>query len=1172
MPADLFPLVDVGDIVRLVGRPAFERAQPYARNGAVTQLAWNADLGLLTSLVEGTANRQYHCEIELRTVDGRFSTVLDNSCTCPVDWDCKHVAATLLSSNGAHLQQLNAQSRGGSRSRADGETAPQEPRLEAGRGQANRPAWKSAVAALTDPAPPASATRRIPGFKNPVTFSPALLAPPVPMSLQFELREEAPRTHERWRGPTARPASASNVITGTYRLGVRPVMRNSKGNWVRSGLTWNNIVFGGNRLNLDPEHHRWFCQVAALSRATPQAYAGQDPDWLYLDDFSSPLLWPLLAEAARLGIGFVGSKKDTLVHIGARASVSLDATVVGAPSGLRLNTTISIDDRLHPADRAGAIANHGVYAYELTPPSTFSLAPTTDTLTAEQRGLLGHPGEVHIPAPDVAEFLADYYPTLRKTIDVTSTDASVTFPEIAPPSLVLTATFQPKHTVRLVWEWEYPGTGTSTGTGTGTRTGTGTGTRTGTGTGTGTGRLPLQATPGDHAIRDASVERHVLDEAAQVVRAELLQPTVTLQGLAAAEFTEKVLPLVERIDGVRVDVVGEKPDYRELTEAPKLTISTVETDQRDWFDLGVIVTVEGKKVPFGPLFAALSKGHKKLLLVDNSYLSLEHPAFEQLRELINEAQSLAEWDTGMRISRYQASLWSDFEDLADETEQAQSWRASVAGLNATLEAAVDSTPLPAGLRAELRPYQVDGFNWLAFLWQHGLGGVLADDMGLGKTLQTLALLAHAKENAPASLNAALGAENRRPFLVVAPTSVVSNWLTEAERFTPGLKVAAITATQTKSGTPLTDAAAGVDVVVTSYALFRLDFEAYQAHGWAGLILDEAQFVKNRAARVHICARELNVPFKLAITGTPMENNLLELWSLFSIVAPGLFPSARRFTEDYVRVIEGAGNAELLRKLRRRIRPLLMRRTKELVAKDLPSKQEQLLRIDLEPRHKKLYDTFLQRERQKLLGLIEDMDKNRFTVFRSLTLLRMLSLDASLVDQKYANIPSSKLDALFEQLEDVIAEGHRALIFSQFTSFLKKAAARLDEQGTPYCYLDGSTLRRSEVIDRFKSGRAPVFLISLKAGGFGLNLTEADYVFLLDPWWNPATEAQAVDRTHRIGQTKNVMVYRMVATGTIEEKVMALKDKKAKLFSSVMDDDAVFSSALTADDIRGLLEG
>jgi SNF2 family DNA or RNA helicase len=256
---------------------------------------------------------------------------------------------------------------------------------------------------------------------------------------------------------------------------------------------------------------------------------------------------------------------------------------------------------------------------------------------------------------------------------------------------------------------------------------------------------------------------------------------------------------------------------------------------------------------------------------------------------------------------------------------------------------------------------------------------------------------------------------------------------------------------------------------------------------------------------------------------------------------------------------------------RRIRPLMMRRTKELVATELPAKQEQVLRIDLAPRHRKLYDTFLQKERQKLLGLIEDLDRNRFIVFRSLTLLRMLSLDASLVDEKYADIPSSKLDALLEQLEDVVAEGHRALIFSQFTSFLGKAAARLASRGIAYEYLDGSTLRRASVIERFKGGHAPVFLISLKAGGFGLNLTEADYVFLLDPWWNPATEMQAVDRTHRIGQTRSVNVYRLVATGTIEEKVMALRDRKAALFDAVMDDDAMFSTALTAEDIRGLLE-
>ncbi|HAM25524.1 MAG TPA: DNA/RNA helicase, partial [Microbacteriaceae bacterium] len=282
-------------------------------------------------------------------------------------------------------------------------------------------------------------------------------------------------------------------------------------------------------------------------------------------------------------------------------------------------------------------------------------------------------------------------------------------------------------------------------------------------------------------------------------------------------------------------------------------------------------------------------------------------------------------------------------------------------------------------------------------------------------------------------------------------------------------------------------------------------------------------------------------------------------------------SGPRFAGSVTDAEASAHAAERLARLRRRIRPLMMRRTKELVATELPAKQEQVLRIDLAPRHRKLYDTFLQKERQKLLGLIEDLDRNRFIVFRSLTLLRMLSLDASLVDDAYADIPSSKLDALLEQLEDVVAEGHRALIFSQFTSFLGKAATRLDASGVRHEYLDGSTLHRADVIERFTSGDAPVFLISLKAGGFGLNLTQADYVFLLDPWWNPATEAQAVDRTHRIGQTRSVNVYRLVATGTIEEKVMALRDRKAALFDAVMDDDAVFSTALTADDIRGLLE-
>jgi SNF2 family DNA or RNA helicase len=378
-------------------------------------------------------------------------------------------------------------------------------------------------------------------------------------------------------------------------------------------------------------------------------------------------------------------------------------------------------------------------------------------------------------------------------------------------------------------------------------------------------------------------------------------------------------------------------------------------------------------------------------------------------------------------------------------------------------------------------------------------------------------------------------------------------------------------TARKAGTTIAQVAAGTDIVVTSYAIFRLDFDAFADVEWSGLILDEAQFAKNHQTRANESARRLRTPFKLAITGTPMENNLMELWAMLAIVAPGLYGSAMKFREDYVKPVAGEGDSTpLLARLRRRIRPLLLRRTKDQVAPELPERQEQVLRVTLDTKHRRIYDTHLQRERSRLLGLLDSFDENRVAVFRALTTLRRMALDASLVDPEYDGVPSAKLGLLAEHLLEVAAEGHRALVFSQFTSFLAKAAEMCRELGIPYEYLDGSTRRRPEVIARFKDGTAPVFLISLKAGGFGLNLTEADYCFLLDPWWNPATEAQAIDRTHRIGQTRPVMVYRMIARDTIEEKVVALARRKAALFSGVMDDGDLFASSLTAEEIRGLL--
>ncbi|WP_162164528.1 DEAD/DEAH box helicase, partial [Intrasporangium chromatireducens] len=339
------------------------------------------------------------------------------------------------------------------------------------------------------------------------------------------------------------------------------------------------------------------------------------------------------------------------------------------------------------------------------------------------------------------------------------------------------------------------------------------------------------------------------------------------------------------------------------------------------------------------------------------------------------------------------------------------------------------------------------------------------------------------------------------------------------------------------------------------------------------VLDEAQFVKNHQARTYAAVRRLPAPFKLAITGTPLENSLMDLWALLSIVAPGLFPSPQRFSETYRRPIESGAAPELLETLRRRIRPLMLRRTKESVATDLPPKIEQVVPVTLNPQHRRIYDRHLARERQRILGLLDDVDRNRIAILRALTKLRQLSLDVHLVEAEApAKIRSSKVDALLDQLVEVVAEGHRCLVFSQFTSFLRIVRDRLAEEAIEHVYLDGRTRDRAKRISAFTDGDAPVFVISLKAGGAGLTLTEADYVFVLDPWWNPAVEAQAIDRAHRIGQDKTVMVYRLVSEDTIEEKVLALQERKRELFARVVDEGGLMGAPLSAEDIRGLLGG
>ena len=1115
-------------IALLVGSQAFSRGERYARNGNVNAPEWFGAGTQLFGEVQGTRSAPYAVTVSFTANAAGALVRASGVCTCPMKKNCKHVAALLIVSAGTPGADGTP---GGRPGRAVGDR--RMPRFEPAVGPpapAVPPDWQRALAPLARPA----------------ATLPALTA----VGLQFELQN--PVRDGRFSGG-GRPR----------RLAARPVIMGKKGKWIRGNLTWDNLpyVFGA----YDPAQLAVLKALYALYSAGNRS-TGFAQQWIQLDDFASSAFWEILSEARTAGLALVTTTSgQARVHV-SPGTAALQLDIRRADGDLTLSPAVILAGRRLGRTEFGFIGSpaHGVFTWAepaagAAPDdaaSALTLAPLEHQLGAELLALAASADALTVPGADEALFLADFYPFLRRQLTLTSADGSFDLPETPRPRLALQVTHRPGARLELRWDWEYLAAEAEKDTASALY------------------RSALRPAPGDTRFRDPAREQAILAAVLPLLTGfpSLSQPhegfpclvtNATLEGAAMIDFLARVMMELEALSDIRVTVSADAPLYRPADDAPVISLATTEsTDTRDWFDLAVTVSIDGEEIPFDDLFRALAADQEILILDSGTWFSLDRPELHQLRRLIEEARGLQ--DAGaesLGLSRFQADLWEELQALGVVAEQAAGWRAAVAGLTGADR--IDPRPLPTAVHATLRAYQQAGFDWLSFLYDHRLGGILADDMGLGKTLQAIALIAHARDQVSASAPGA-------PFLVVAPTSVVSNWAAECARFAPDLRVATITQTAAKLATSLASACAGADVVITSYTLFRLDFDDYDGLDWAGLLLDEAQFVKNHQARAHQCARRLKTPFKLAITGTPMENNLMELWSLLSITAPGLFPSPGRFTDYYRKPIETDADNDRLTQLRRRIRPFMLRRTKDQVAGDLPEKQEQVLELELNPKHRKVYDTHLARERQKVLGLIDDLNANRFEIFRSLTMLRQLSLDASLYDEKYAGVPSTKLDALLELLEDTVAEGHRTLIFSQFTQYLGKARDRLDDAGISYSYLDGKTRGRARTIDEFKKGTNSVFLISLKAGGFGLNLTEADYVILLDPWWNPATEAQAVDRVHRIGQTKNVMVYRLVAKDTIEEKVMALKATKARLFESVMTDAAPRGSALTAADIRELL--
>ena len=622
---------------------------------------------------------------------------------------------------------------------------------------------------------------------------------------------------------------------------------------------WTNLNYLGYKREFNEAHIDWMQNFLA-AHSTADYRQLTSSMWMLLNEFAGKNLWSLLVEADKIGVSLIHSGGTEPVRIAADpAVVGLDLS--RPDDGLQLAPSVTLGgDALDPAT-LGLIGRpaHGLFFTGpreghlpgvSAPENLITLAPLEGGESQELLDFVMGASRLQIPAKDEERFLTAFYPKLKQSTRVTAADHSVELPVLAVPTLSLLANYGADHRVRLHWEWHYKA-----------------------------GKLvtaqPLWRHPDDHGYRDDAEEARILESLGRLwdVVAALgesssggwgaprLAASVALDGLDTLAFTEEVLPRLRELPDVVVDTSGEIADYREATEAPVVSISTKATDSRDWFDLGIVITLEGEPVSFAAVFSALAAGQSRMLLPSGAYFSLDLPELHQLRALIDEARSLQDNPDRhgtLQISRFQAGLWDELAQLGIVDEQAAAWREAVGGL---LDDGVTGLPLPGSLDAELRPYQLEGFNWLSFLYRHSLGGVLADDMGLGKTVQAIALMCAAKEQAESAADGgasdasgAAGAGGTAGAGAPPPSwwsRLPASWATgpprsNASRPTCGY---AVGETFARGGTDPQEAMAGADIVITSYALFRLDFDGYAANDWAGLILDEAQFVKNPQSRV-----------------------------------------------------------------------------------------------------------------------------------------------------------------------------------------------------------------------------------------------------------------------------------------------------------------------------------
>ena len=1206
-------------IISRVGHRAFERGLDYARKGRVRGISVAGDGDIISAQSKGSGAHTYQTMVFRKQGARSAAASWAGTCSCPVGSDCKHTAALLIAARALAQAESDAAA-------PSGGPAPWESRLADLLQVERAPRRRMALEIIDDPG-------------------------------------------DMWGTPAG--------------LSMLPLIEGKRG-WNRQGAAWTQIVSGGLDDDVDPTVMGVLRELAGMAGGYGFYYAD---DRLSLTTAPAHV-WDVLRRGVAAGLTLTTAQRHGMpVYLadGLRGGIHLTREGAG---DIAITPALEIDDveELRRLQVPGLRLSfslmpigdpvHGFYTW--MPGRELLLMPLEPRPTeALSRVLRGDGEAITIPAGDVERFETEHLEALTRALPVLSADTSIRMPRPTTLRAALAVHVDTaEHHLSTEWSIRYVGEDGEVRS---------------------SHALPDLAAAAEGRIEDGTAGRDIDGEtrlAREVLnrllplagRHPALWQPLDLRGMDTARFMTETLPVLRELEAFDIEVDDDVPDYREAEAAPVITTSVSDDEDRpDWFSLSVRVHVGEEEIPLALLMAAVAGGEPEVLLESGTWVSIDRPEIEALARLMEEGRELADPQAQgeLRVSALHAGYYEVLESLGVIERATARWKERVGRLLERARAAeaaaepsggrpvggddaggvgeragegAGEAAVPAGMRATLRPYQLEGYRWLDFLRQAGLGGVLADDMGLGKTVQVLAAVQRLIEqreegqgSEPASSGGPGEPEGTGPVLVIAPTSVVGSWVEQAERFCPGLRVRAVRRTAAKREETVAQIVEDCDVVVTSYTIARLCEEEFIAQDWAWVVCDEAQFVKNHTSATYKAVRRLRSPSTIAITGTPLENSLMDLWALMSIAAPGLLPDPERFGQVYRKPID-RGDAEALGRLRRRMRPFLLRRTKEQVAADLPAKTEQVLAVELGAKHRKAYDQRLARERQRILGLLEeDTAQSRFIALKALTTLRQMALDPALVDgedgmepeaaesagggeageagkatggtggsgRKTARgakavkgraagapatgrrgpgrrpSPSAKVEVLVEHLGPILSEGHRALVFSQFTRYLSGVREHLEATGVRTAYMDGSTPDRQKVIDAFRAGEAEVFLISLKAGGFGLTLTEADYVFLLDPWWNPQAEEQAVDRTHRIGQDKPVMVYRLVSADTIEEKVMALKEKKAELFARVVEgageaeaggegaagaaggaagSGGLSPAALTAAEIRELIEG